>query len=85
MSLLGTEGHRLTRIYNRLEGEVAFLGVKGEFVNLHPAGTDQHQVIPKFNITIKANGEITTWRSLVLLCPVKHILPQNYLFLLGIL
>ncbi len=32
-------------MYNRLEGEVAALSVKGEFVNVHPAGGDQHLVI----------------------------------------
>lgn len=36
---------KLTRMNNRLEGQVAALDVEGEFVNVHPAGADQHLVI----------------------------------------
>lgn len=32
-------------MYDRLEGEVAALDVKGEFVNVHPAGANQHLVV----------------------------------------
>lgn len=62
--------YRLTRVYCRLEREVAALDVKGEFVNLHPAGADQHQVVPQFDETMICNCEIRTRRGFVLLCPV---------------
>ena len=64
--------NRLTRVYDRLEGEVAGLNVEGEFVNAHPAGADQHLVVRYFNFTITVNDEKRIWRGSVLLCPVGN-------------
>ena len=55
---------------DRFEGKVAALDVKGEFVNVHPAGAHQHLVILDFNISLIVDGEIRTWRGSVFLCPV---------------
>lgn len=57
-------------MYDRLEGEIAALCVEGELVNVHPAGANQHLVVLDFNVTFIVDGEIRTWRSFVLLCPV---------------
>ncbi len=57
-------------MYGRLEGEVAALNVEGEFVNVHPAGADNHLVVRKFNVTVVVNDEIRTRSGLILLCPV---------------
>lgn len=42
----------LTRMHNRLEGQVAALDVEREFVDVHPAGADQHLVILDFDQTV---------------------------------
>lgn len=60
----------ITSVNDRLEGQVAALSVEGEFVDVHPAGADQHLVILDFNDTFIIDGEIRTRRSFVLLCPV---------------
>lgn len=57
-------------MYNRLEGEVAALNVKGEFVNMHPAGADQYLVVLNTDQTITVDSELRTWRGFVLFCPV---------------
>jgi len=57
-------------VNDRLEGEVAPLYVEREFVNVHPAGADQHLVVLDFYVTFMIDGEIRTRGSFVLLCPV---------------
>lgn len=59
-----------TCVNDRLEGKVAALYVKGESVNVHSAGADQHLVFLDFNVTVIAYGEIRTLWSFVLFCPV---------------
>lgn len=54
-----------------LEGQVAPLRVEGEFVNVHPAGADQHLVIRDLHITKVIDGQVRTRGSLVLLRPVQ--------------
>lgn len=61
---------RLTRMYDGLEGEVARLVVKGELVDLHPAGADQHVVVLNSDQTVTADTQVGTWGSFVLFCPV---------------
>lgn len=61
--------YRLTRMYDRLEGEFAALNVKGEFVNVHSAGADKHLVILNMDFTSRGDGEMRTWRSFVFFCP----------------
>lgn len=61
---------RLTRVDDRFEWEVAALDVEGEFINLHPAGADQHLVVLNLDRTIKLYGEKRTWRGFVLFYPV---------------
>lgn len=60
----------LTCVYDGLEGQVAALRVEGEFVDVHPAGADQHLVVLDFHIAHVIDGQIRTGRSLVLLRPV---------------
>lgn len=60
---------RLTRMYNRLEGEVAGLVVEGELVDLHPAGADQHVVILNPDQTVTVDTQMGTRGSFVLFCP----------------
>lgn len=55
-----------------LEGDVAALTVKGEFVNVHPAGADHNQVVPIFHSTSIFYFEKRTKGSSVLLYPVKN-------------
>ena len=50
------ESEWLTAVYGRLEGEVAALNVKGEFVNIHLAGADHQHVVPKPDLTIIENN-----------------------------
>ena len=64
--------NRLTRVYGRLEGEVAALDVKGETVNLHPADADHHLVVPQYDSTTAYNCYIKIRRGIVLLCPVRE-------------
>lgn len=59
----------LTGVYDGLEGQVAPLGVEGEFVNLHPAGADQYLVVPDLHVADVIDGHVRAGRSLVLLCP----------------
>lgn len=61
---------RPTRMHNGLEGEVARLEVKGELVDLHPAGADQHVVILSSDQAVAVDTQMGTWRSFVLLRPV---------------
>lgn len=59
-------------MYNGLEGQVAALRVKGEFVDVHPAGADQDLVVLDFHIADVIDGQIRTGRGFVLLCPVQQ-------------
>lgn len=74
MDILSAHGRRsfcaLTGVYDRLEGQVAALRVEGEFVNVHPAGADQHQVAVEIHVADIIDGQIGTRGSFVLLCPV---------------
>lgn len=60
----------LTCVYDGLEGQVAALRVEGEFVNVHPAGADQHLVVLDLHVAHVVDGQIRTGRSFVLLRPV---------------
>lgn len=62
----------LTGVDDRLEGQVAPLRVEGEFVNVHPAGADQHLVVLDFHVTDVIDGQIRTRGSFVLLCPARE-------------
>lgn len=55
-----------------LEGQVAPLRVKGEFVNVHPAGADQHLVVRDLHVTQVIDGQVRTRGSFVLLRPVQE-------------
>lgn len=59
-----------TRMHHRLEGQVAALDVKWEFVDVHPASADQHLVVLDLHQTITVDGEMRTWRGFVFLCPL---------------
>lgn len=62
---------RLTRMHHRFEGQVANLNVKGELVDLHPAGADQHLVVLNSDQAVAMDNEVGTWGSFVLFCPVR--------------
>lgn len=62
----------LTSVYEGHEGQVAPLRVEGEFEDVHPAGADQHLVVPEFHVTQVIDGQIRTRGSFVLLCPVQE-------------
>lgn len=68
----------LTRVHNRLEGYVALLKVKGEFVHVELAGAHHHLVIPVFDHTIVVDAEIRTRRGFILLCPVWEEMRIDY-------
>lgn len=55
-----------------LEGQVAPLRVEGEFVNVHPAGADQHLVVRDLHVTPVIDGQVRTRGSFVLLRPVQE-------------
>lgn len=59
-------------MYDRFEGEVANLNVKGELVDPHPAGADQHLVVLKSDQTVAVDTEVGAWGSIVLFCPVRR-------------
>lgn len=54
-----------------LEGQVAPLRVEGEFVNVHPAGADQHLVVGDLHVAQAIDGQVRTRGSFVLLRPVQ--------------
>lgn len=58
-------------MHDRFEGEVANLKVKGELVDPHPAGADQHLVVLNPDQTVAVDTEVGTWGSFVLFCPVR--------------
>lgn len=64
-------------MYDRFEGEVANLNVKGELVDLHPAGADQHLVVLNSDQTVAVDTEVGTWGSFVLFCPVQYHMKIN--------
>lgn len=60
----------LTRMHHRLEGQVAALDVKGEFVDVHPAGADQNLVVLDSHQTVTVDSEMRTRRGFVFFSPV---------------
>lgn len=62
----------LTGVDDGDEREGAGLNIEGEFVNVHPAGADQHLVVLNQDGTITVNSEKGTWRSFVLFYPVEQ-------------
>lgn len=68
----------LTRVHDRLKGEVTPLNIKREFVHVQLAGAYDHLVISVFNQTTAFNGEIRTRRGFVSLCPVRQKITISY-------
>lgn len=68
----------LTRVQDGLEGDIAALSIKGEFVNLHLAGADHHLVILKFHQLVMMYPQIWTWGGFVFLYPEKTHLCQFF-------
>lgn len=64
--------NKLTRMHHRLERQVAALDIEREFVDVHPAGADQHLVVLDSHQTVTVDGEMSTRRGFVFLCPVRR-------------
>lgn len=65
-------------MHHRLKGQVAALNVKGESVNLHPAGAGHNLVIPVFHNTFTVDSEKRGGWGFVFLCPGKKRKKFNY-------
>lgn len=61
--------YELTSMCHWLEGEVAALNVKGEFVHIHLTGAYYHMIIPKWDVAIWINRQKRVCSSPILLCP----------------
>lgn len=70
----------LTRMHHRLKGQVAALDVKGEFVDMHPAGADQNLVVLDSHQAVTVDGEMRTRRGFVFLSPVWLCYMQDKAF-----
>lgn len=64
---------RLTRVDHWFDWKVAALDVKREFVNLHPAGADQHLIVLNEDFSIAPDNQMRTRRGFIFFCPVQQV------------